>query len=138
MSTTGNFAWVYAVAAAFFTLGAAYFFDKSADEGIARAGERAAEVGERAAEAGERAANAIEQAQALEVETAKANERAERLRQETWRWLKLSLPGSIEFLGTVDALKPFAGTKYFVISRVELSRAPLLLNLNPCSNTPVG
>ena len=69
---TSIFAWICAAIAAFGTLGAAYFFDKHADEGISAANEKAALAGERAANASERAAN-------LENEAAAARERTARL-----------------------------------------------------------
>ena len=46
---TGMFAWICAIAAGMFTLGAACFFDKASSEGIATANENAAYANERAA-----------------------------------------------------------------------------------------
>ncbi|QQO30730.1 hypothetical protein JJC00_18775 [Bradyrhizobium diazoefficiens] len=66
---TAIFAWLCAAVAAVATLGAAYFFDKSAEEGIEAAKERAAHADATAAQAHERTA-------ALEKEAAEANARA--------------------------------------------------------------
>ena len=62
---TAIFAWICAAVAALATLGAAYFFDKSAEEGIVKAEEHAAHANSLAGEAHERAA-------ALEKEAARA------------------------------------------------------------------
>ncbi len=53
---TAVFAWICAGIAALATLGAAYFFDKSAEEGIAHARADAAQASEAAGKANERAA----------------------------------------------------------------------------------
>lgn len=99
---TTVFAWICAGIAAIATLAAAYFFDKSAEEGIAHAGEKAAHANQLAAQAHERAA-------ALEKETEK--ERLARVKLEAElapRRLSANQQAAI-----AAALKPFANA--FVI-----------------------
>lgn len=106
---TGLFAWICAGIAALATLGAAYFFDKSAEEGIKRAEERAAAAEERAAHANERAAT-------LEKSAAEARLETERLKsQVAWRSL------------SVDQTK--------VLER-ELTKAPGTVNLRYIDGDP--
>jgi hypothetical protein len=66
---TAIFAWVCAAVAALATLGAAYFFDKSADEGIAAAKNEAAQ-------ANLQAADAVKSTVQLQGEVALAKQRA--------------------------------------------------------------
>lgn len=72
---TSTFAWICAGLAAFggvvaviATLGSAYFFDKSAEEGIAEANEKAAHANHLAAEANERAAALAKEAAQLRAD----------------------------------------------------------------------
>jgi hypothetical protein len=72
---TALWAWICAGVAALATLGAAYFFDKSAEEGISVANERSSIANEAAAKANERAA-------LLEKEAARLSAQAEEARSE--------------------------------------------------------
>ena len=83
------FAWICAGVAAIATLGAAYFFDRSAEEGIEHAKHDAALANKAAATAHERAnsleaeaAKSNERATALEVEAARTRERAASLEKQ--------------------------------------------------------
>ena len=69
------FAWIFAGVAAVATLLAAYFFDKSAEEGISRADENAAHANHMAAQAHERAATLEKQTEELRQENLKLTER---------------------------------------------------------------
>ncbi|MBR1204514.1 MULTISPECIES: hypothetical protein [unclassified Bradyrhizobium] len=109
MAMTALFAWICAAIAAIATLGAAYFFDKSAEEGIAHAEEKAAHANELAGQAHERAA-------ALEKEAANARLETERLKQAvTWRTLPIDVAEKLE---------------------AELSKAPGSVNLRYTDGDP--
>lgn len=78
ISMTALFAWICAGVAAIATLGAAYFFDRGAEEGISIANERAGIANESAGRANERAAQLEKEA---EIARARANEAELKLEQ---------------------------------------------------------
>jgi hypothetical protein len=70
------FAWICAAVAAVATLGAAYFFDKSAEEGIEHARTEAAHATEAAGKANQRAAELEKETAVAKSQIAQANARA--------------------------------------------------------------
>ncbi len=103
---TTIFAWICAVVAAVATLGAAYFFDKSAEERIAIADERASAANEKAGQANERAAT-------LEKEAAEARLKLAELQQIAPRLLMVEDQSQIrEALSAFDGQQAEIGTTY--------------------------
>ncbi len=103
---TSIFAWICAGIAALATLGAAYFFDKSAEEGISKAEEAAAHANRLAAEAHERAAT-------LEKDAADARLETERLKASV-AWRELS---GHNFVALTENLKRLPGGKVLSIEK---------------------